>query len=95
MFICKNCKEKFQYKSVFKNQKNFKFKCNNCNSKYKLNNLYQWIDSILVALPCFFVKQLVNFLGIYVLLFYGLWLLIIFLIMPLFYKFDLDSEERN
>ncbi|EDS80604.1 TIGR04104 family putative zinc finger protein [Clostridium perfringens] len=53
MFICKNCKEKFQYKSVFKGQKNFKFKCKNCNSKYKLNNLYQWIDSILVALPCF------------------------------------------
>ncbi|MFA9398864.1 MAG: TIGR04104 family putative zinc finger protein [Clostridiaceae bacterium] len=86
--ICKNCNEPFKYTDIFKSfVKGSKLKCKKCSKEYKLLWYYKLLYAVLVSIPIFFLNKLIELLGFYILLVYIVWLLIIFLVCPLFFVY--------
>ena len=85
---CEICHEKINYKSIFKSQLFFYFKCPKCNQKYNLTSNSKLISTLLITLPLFFLNKLIILLGTYSLLAYIIWYLSLLIIMPFFYNFE-------
>lgn len=87
-YSCEVCKRKFTYKEIFKSQKDFKIiKCPKCSQEYELVLTSRLITAVIVALPIFFTKTLIESIGVYTLVFYAVWYCVSLLIMPMFYRY--------
>ena len=87
-FLCDICNRRFTYKELLKSQRASRvMKCPKCSQKYTLTNSSRLLVAILIALPGFFTKILIEYIGWYILVFYLLWCCIVWIIMPIFYKY--------
>lgn len=90
MLKCEKCQRKFNYKEIFKSQRSFKeIECPKCSQKYTVKWYSKLITSILIALPIFFVYELIDIMDVFILVAYVLWCVFIFGLMPLFNKYNI------
>lgn len=84
--LCVKCENKFSYKEILKAAISYKISCKTCKQEYKVTNLSRLIIAILVALPLFFINNLINTFDYYIIILYVLYCISIVLISPLFVK---------
>ncbi|WP_346867514.1 MULTISPECIES: TIGR04104 family putative zinc finger protein [unclassified Clostridium] len=84
--LCVKCENKFSYKEILKAAISYKISCKTCKQEYKVTNLSRLIIAILVALPLFFINNLINTFDYYIIILYVLYCISIALISPLFVK---------
>ena len=94
MFKCFNCNHIFTYKDIFKSQKDFKLKCPVCGANYKIKSTYSIFVFLLLFLPGLFSNYLIKLIGAFSLVIYLIFVFIILLIMPFFYKFKLEKIKN-
>lgn len=84
--LCVKCENKFSYKEILKAAISYKISCKTCKQEYKVTNLSRLIIAILVALPLFFINNLINTFDYYIIILYVLYCISIVLISPVFIK---------
>lgn len=93
MFKCFNCNHFFKYKEIFKSQKDCKLKCPICGLSYILKPIYFWFVFLMFSLPGLFSNYFINLMGTFSLVIYLIFVFIILLVMPFFYKFKLEDNK--
>lgn len=94
---CENCSKRFSYKDVFESIL-FTYRplsCTSCNRVHNLELSTKIIIVLSIGLPFLILANLINTMGYYTIVFYLLWLVILFALLPFIASYKVEVKKLN